>query len=107
VDYHIMRTALRTGSVTIVDADVSSSLVAREWVGAAVEAGLRRAARDAIRSLCALSGLDIASVDGFLFRLGRTVCLETEPPKCEECPLAATCARETELFQPIFRTTAY
>jgi endonuclease III len=57
--------------------------------------------------LCDLSGLDVASVDGFLFNLGRTVCLETEPPRCAECPLSAVCSRETDLFQPILRTTAY
>jgi len=107
VDYHIMRTTLRTGCVTIVDADVRRRLVARTWVDADVQAGIRLAARDAIRSLCDLSGLDVASVDGFLFNLGRTVCLETEPPRCAECPLSAVCSRETDLFQPIFRTTAY
>ena len=107
VDYHIMRTTLRTGCVTIVDADIRRRLVARMWVDADVEAGIRLAARDAIRSLCDLSGLDVASVDGFLFDLGRTVCLETEPPRCAVCPLSAVCSRETDLFQPIFRTTAY
>jgi endonuclease III len=107
VDYHIMRTTLRTGCVTIVDADVRRRIVARTWVDSGVEAGIRLAVRDAIRSLCDLSGLDVASVDGFLFNLGRTVCLETEPPRCRECPLSPVCSRQTDLFQPIFRTTAY
>jgi hypothetical protein len=107
VDYHIMRTTLRTGCVTIVDADVRRRLVARIWVDADVETGIRLAARDAIRSLCDLSGLDVASVDGFFFNLGRAVCLETEQPRCAECPLSTVCTRETDLFQPIFRTTAY
>ena len=107
VDYHIMRTTLRTGCVVVTDADVRRRLEGRVWVDAGTETSIRLAARDAIRSLCDLSGLDVASVDGFLFRLGRTVCLEAEPPKCGECPLTAVCARETDLFQPIFRTTAY
>jgi len=107
VDYHIMRTTLRTGCVAIIDADVRSRLEARAWVGAGAEASIRLASRDTIRLLCEQSGLDVASVDGFLFKLGRTVCLEAEPPMCEKCPLAAVCARETDLFQPIFRTTAY
>ena len=107
VDYHIMRTTLRLGCVVVTDADVRRRIEAREWVDAGAEAGIRLAARDAIRTLCYLSGLDVAAVDGFLFTLGRTVCLETEPPRCGECPLAAVCAREMDLFQPIFRTTAY
>jgi len=107
VDYHIMRTTLRLGCVAVTDAGVRRRIEAREWVDAGSEAGVRLAVRDAIVSLCTLSGLDVAAVDGFLFKLGRTVCLETEPPKCGECPLAAVCARETDLFQPIFRTTAY
>ena len=107
VDYHIMRTTLRTGCVVVAEADVRRRLEGRVWVDAGAEASLRLAARDAIGSLCVLSGLDVAAVDGFLFKLGRTVCLETEPPRCGECPLTAVCARETDLFQPIFRTTAY
>jgi sugar/nucleoside kinase (ribokinase family) len=107
VDYHIMRTALRTGCVAVSDVDVRSHLAARAWVDAGSEASIRLASRDAIQSLCDLSGLDVASVDGFLFKLGRTVCLESQSPICDECPLFAVCARETELFQPIFRTTAY
>jgi len=107
VDYHIMRTTLRLGCVAVTDADVRRRIEAREWVDAGAEAGIRLAARDAIRTLCDLSGLDVAAVDGFLFKLGRTVCVETEPPRCGDCPLAAVCARETDLFQPIFRTTAY
>ena len=107
VDYHIMRTTLRTGCVTITDADLRGRLVARAWVDAEAEASIRLAAREAIQSLCDLSGLDVAAVDGFLFRLGRAVCLEVEPPLCEECPLTAVCARDTDLFQPVFRTTAY
>jgi hypothetical protein len=107
VDYHIMRTTLRTGCVAVTDDDVRGRLEARTWVDAVAETGIRTASRDAIGLLCDLSGLDVASVDGFLFKLGRTVCLEAELPRCGECPLTAVCAQETDLFQPIFRTTAY
>ncbi len=107
VDYHIMRTTMRTGCVSIVDNDLRNRLVDRAWIDAEPEAGIRLAARDAICDLCTSSGLDVGSVDGFLFSLGRSICLETEPPKCGECPLAFACAQEVELFQPIYRTTAY
>ena len=79
----------------------------RIWVGSDTESTIRVAARDAINALCERSGLDVAEVDGFLFSLGRRLCLETEPPRCGECPIEAACGRDVELFQPIFRTTAY
>jgi sugar/nucleoside kinase (ribokinase family) len=107
VDYHIMRTMLRTGCVHIVDADRRTLLADRAWIDAASEIGIRLAARDAILELCWRAGLDVASVDGFLFSLGRSLCLETEPPKCEVCSLEPACARDIDLFQPIVRTTAY
>ena len=107
VDYHIMRTTLRTGCVTIVDGDTRQHLADRIWVGSDTESTIRVAARDAINALCERSGLDVAEVDGFLFSLGRRLCLETEPPRCGECPIEAACGRDVELFQPIFRTTAY
>ena len=107
VDYHIMRTTLRTGCVEIVDDRTRDHLTARTWVDSDAEAGIRIAARNAVEELCEHSGLDVGGVDGFLFSLGRRLCLETEPPRCDECPLGAVCAREVDLFQPIFRTTAY
>ncbi len=107
VDYHIMRTTLRTGCVAIADGDIRQHLTDRTWVGSAAESSIRLAARDAINALCEHSGLDVAEVDGFLFSLGRRLCLETEPPRCDECPIEAACGRDIDLFQPIFRTTAY
>ena len=107
VDYHIMRTTLRTGCVAIVDSETRQHLTNRTWLGPDAESSIRRAARDAIEALCEHSGLDVGGIDGFLFSLGRRLCLETEPPKCAECPLGDVCAREVDLFQPILRTTAY
>ncbi len=107
IDYHIMRTMLRTGCVRAESEDLRLSLQARTWVEAGEESSIRITARDAIDDLCVASRLSVGEVDGFLFNLGRTLCLETESPRCEECPLEAACAREIDLFQPIFRTTAY
>ncbi|MEN8234953.1 MAG: carbohydrate kinase family protein [Actinomycetota bacterium] len=107
VDYHIMRTMLRTGCAGVEDAALREHLEGRTWVSPGIEASVRIAARDAINRLCTTSGLSVGAVDGFLFTLGRTVCLETEPPKCSACPIATACAQDVRLFQPIFRTTAY
>lgn len=106
-DYHNIRTLLRTGCVSIVDPDLRRTLEERSWTDAIGEASVRSAAYGAIVALCDASGLNVGEVDGFLFTLGRSLCLETEEPKCEECPVVTSCGRETDLFQPIFRTTAY
>ncbi len=106
-DYHNIRTLLRTGCVRIADPDLRRTLEDRAWTDAVGEASVRSAAYGAILALCDASGLNVGEVDGFLFTLGRSLCLETEEPKCDLCPIAEACARNIELFQPIFRTTAY
>jgi len=106
-DYHNIRTLLRTGCVRVVDQDLRRTLEDRAWTDAVGEASVRSAAYDAINALCDASGLSVGAVDGFLFTLGRSLCLEIEEPKCGECPVAEACSRSTLLFQPIFRTTAY
>lgn len=106
-DYHNIRTLLRTGCVRVIDPDLRRALENRVWTDAVGEASVRSAAYEAILALCVASGLHVGDVDGFLFTLGRSLCLETEEPKCDECPIVESCARHTELFQPIFRTTAY
>jgi len=106
-DYHNIRTLLRTGCIQVTDPELRQTLEDRSWTDAVGEASVRFAAYDAITALCDASGLNVGEVDGFLFTLGRSLCLETESPKCEECPVVESCARRTELFQPIFRTTAY
>ena len=106
-DYHNIRTLLRTGCVCVTDPDLRQTLTDRSWTDAVGESSVRSAAYEAIEALCDASGLNVGEVDGFLFTLGRSLCLETEEPKCGECPIVEACARDTELFQPIFRTTAY
>ncbi len=106
-DYHNIRTLLRTGCVRVVDPDLRQTLEDRSWTDTVGEASIRSAAYEAITALCDASGLNVGEVDGFLFTLGRSLCLETEEPRCGECPVVESCAGNTELFQPIFRTTAY
>ena len=107
VDYHLMRSCLRTGCVAIVDDDLRSRLESRRWVDEAEEAEIRGACFDAIQALVETSGLGQASVDGFFFSNGRRVCVEVEQPLCDECVAHDACARRTELFQPVIRTSAY
>jgi sugar/nucleoside kinase (ribokinase family) len=107
VDYHMMRGCLRTGCVVVLDPDLERRLAARQWVDALEELAIRQATGRAIEALVELSGTSVAAVDGFFFVNGRRVCLETEPARCEDCPIESACAKSTALFQPVFRTTAY
>jgi len=107
VDYHVMRGCLRTGLVRVLDPDLRRRLEQRQWIDAEEEQAIRDASFEAVERLVERSGLTVAEVDGFLFTNGRSLCLEVEPPRCEECRVREVCARSAELFQPIFRTTAY
>jgi len=107
VDYHLMRSCLRTGCVRILDGDLRLRLEKRQWVDCEEEREIRAAAFTAIEELVELSGCSVARVDGFFFTNGRSRCLEDRDPRCEECTIRGSCAQETTLFQPIYRTTAY
>lgn len=107
VDYHIMRSCLRTGCVQIIDAELRARLEARGWVDEFEEDLIRRRTFDAINMLVEQSGLTQAAVDGFFFTNARANCVETADPNCSSCPAEAECAQSRSLFQPVFRTTAY
>ena len=106
IDYHLQRSALRTGLVRVEDPDLRRKLVAREVLSWTEEELIRAATYDAVGRLMARTGLSAAAVDWFFFQ-NRTRCPETTEPDCPACPVQAICARETQLFQPVFRTTAY
>jgi hypothetical protein len=107
VDYHMMRVCLRTGLVRIADPDLRRRLTERTWVDAHEEHAIRQATGRAIEGLVRQTGRTVAEIDGLFFKIGRTLCLETEPTRCTECPLQNGCAKDDALFQPVFRTTAY
>lgn len=106
IDYHLQRSALRTGLVVIDDAALRARLAGRATVSSAEEDAVRRATFEAIRELVARSGKSVAAVDWFFFT-NRRRCPEMTEPECAACPVRAICRRETSLFQPVFRTTAY
>ncbi|HMO50162.1 MAG TPA: queuosine salvage family protein [Kiritimatiellia bacterium] len=106
IDYHLQRSALRTGLVRIADAKLREQLEARRIVAPEEEAEIRQATYAAVATLVTRSGLSVAAVDYFFFQ-NRTRCPEMTEPRCAECPVQALCAKETTLFQPVFRTAAY
>ena len=105
VDYHIQRTCLRTGMV-VVDDTLRERLAGRFIVEEDDEVAVRRAAFSAVERLAAISGKSMGAVDWFLFQM-RHRCPEMTEPECRLCPAAAACARDTDLFQPVRRTTFY
>lgn len=106
IDYHLQRSALRTGLIRVEDAALRTRLEAREEVSADEEADVRQATYDAIQALVEQSGLSVAAVDYFFFT-NRTRCPEMTEPACSQCPVESICKQQTALFQPVFRTTAY
>lgn len=106
VDYHIQRTCLRTGMITITDAALRDAVAARRVIDVDAEWAVRRAAADAVADLSRLSGRDMGTVDWFLFTM-RHRCPEATVPDCAACPADPVCAHRVELFQPVLRTTAY
>jgi sugar/nucleoside kinase (ribokinase family) len=106
VDYHVQRSCLRTGIVTVEDAGLRSAIAGRRVLPAPDEAAVRRASFEAVAMLSERSGRDMGTVDWFLFAM-RHRCPEATDPVCAECPADPVCAHRVELFQPVFRTTAY
>jgi hypothetical protein len=106
IDYHLQRSALRTGLVVFTDAAAARANQERRVVEAEVEAAIRQATYAAIERLVRQSGLSVAAVDYFFF-MNRRRCPEMTPPQCAVCPAQPVCARRTEAFQPVYRTAAY
>ncbi len=106
IDYHLQRSALRTGLVSIKDAGLLARLEARVLVSREEERVIRLAVFDAIAQLVEKSGASVAAIDYFFF-MNRTRCPEMTEPKCPECPVRDICVRATRLFQPVLRTTDY
>jgi len=106
IDYHLQRSALRTGLVRVLDPALRKKIERRELVTAQEEGEIREATYNAIKQLVAKSGLSVAAVDYFFFT-NRTRCPEMTEPRCSECPVNDICHHETKLFQPVFRTTFY
>ncbi|MBI4837019.1 MAG: hypothetical protein HY813_01270 [Candidatus Portnoybacteria bacterium] len=105
VDYHLMRLALRLGLVDLKKSEQRAN-EKRLWIDALAEYRIRRATYRAIKRLISKSGKSMPFIDK-LFWTGRQYCPEMEDQECSQCIFSEVCKKRTELFQPIFRTTAY
>ena len=106
IDYHLQRSALRTGLVRVTDPAFREQLEARKRVSPSQENLIRKSVYDAIKRLVDRSGLSVAAVDYFFFT-NRTRCPEMSEPDCPACPVKSICTKHTRLFQPVYRTVDY
>lgn len=106
IDYHLMRSCLRTGLIEVLDDELRDRIRAREEVAAHDEEAVRGAAYQAIQQVQQQSGRSMGAVDWFFFNARRR-CPEMSEPECPQCALDAVCAHRKELFQPVRRTTFY
>jgi len=107
VDYHAMRSALRTGMVKLVDGGLEKQIAERKLINADEEWAVRFGVYRAQEEVARLSGKSIGAVDWFFFNYMRSICLEMSEPLCSQCVLNGVCAKHKHLFQPVIRTTFY
>lgn len=106
IDYHLMRSCLRTGLVDIHDAGLRRKVVARQELPPEDEWAIRWAAYEAIQQVQQQSGRSMGAVDWFFFG-ARQRCPEMTEPDCARCTVDPVCVHRKELFQPVRRTTFY
>jgi hypothetical protein len=105
IDYHVMRVALRLGLIEL-DKNELRANINRRWVNAEKESEIRFDTHNAVTDLIQYSGRSMAFIDEKMW-LARKYCPEMEKPNCEKCLFSSICKKRTELFQPVYRTTAY
>ncbi|HZY43964.1 MAG TPA: carbohydrate kinase family protein [Anaerolineae bacterium] len=106
IDYHLMRSCLRTGLIEITDEELRRRLIGREELSAEEEWAVRFAAYQVIQQVQIASNRPMGAVDQFFFGARRR-CPEMTEPDCPACAIDPVCAHRKELFQPVLRTTFY
>ncbi len=106
IDYHLMRSCLRTGLIEIMDDNLRKKIAGREELSEPDEWAIRFAAYEAIQQVQQSSGCSMGAVDWFFFNARRR-CPEMTEPDCPNCAIDPMCAHRKELFQPVRRTTFY
>lgn len=106
IDYHLMRSCLRTGLVEVGDEGLREHLAGRRLLEPDDESSVRYACHAAIDDLMRISGRSIGAIDWFFFG-ARKRCPEMEEPDCAHCPIDPVCKHDKAMFQPVIRTTYY
>lgn len=105
VDYHLQRVCLRSGMVELGDDQLEANR-SRAWVSDETEADIRQQCFEALKQVQDDCGRGHAVTD-LAFWKARRSCPEMEEPDCGKCHFSGFCAKRTDLFQPVFRTTDY
>ncbi len=105
VDYHLMRLALRLGLVNLNELERNIN-IKRKWVTERYEQVIRAVVYRAIELLIDKSEKSMSFIDEKMWGAHR-YCPEMEKPDCAKCIFNTNCKKNIELFQPVFRTTAY
>jgi len=82
IDYHLMRIALRSGAIRILDPILAAKLKERNPVTESEDEVIREAARAAYRLMARQPGLSVFSLDSLLWNIGRTCCFYEHDPIC-------------------------
>jgi ribokinase len=106
IDYHLMRSCLRTGLIDVNDETLKSRLIQRQLITPEDEWAVRHAAYCAIQQVVEISGKSMGAVDWFFFG-ARQRCPEMTEPDCPRCSVDSVCTHRRELFQPVIRTVFY
>ena len=107
MDYHLMRSCLRTGLIDVLDDELETKLTNRQVVSPAEEWAVRYPAYHAFEQLTTLSGRSPSVMNGFIFTNARKRCPEMTEPECESCQMDPVCAHRKAFFQPVVRTSFY
>jgi len=83
VDYHIMRIALRSGIVNVVNNALASKLLQRKRVKQSEDYEVRKAVREACSLLSKYSDHNAFEIDTMLWNLGRSCCFYEHDPICD------------------------
>ncbi|MCB9452750.1 MAG: hypothetical protein H6672_15030 [Anaerolineaceae bacterium] len=85
VDYHVIRLALRNGTITVHDPALAAALRENQPCSAEDEAALRTAIMMAYDEMIRSSGLSVYFVDEVFWLVGRSCCHYARPPRCAAC----------------------
>lgn len=85
VDYHLIRMALRTGLVSVHDADLAEKLHSRSPASQADDWEIREVVKYAYQALEEHSGIDVFLLDELFWTIGRSCCHYARPPRCDSC----------------------
>ena len=86
IDYHIMRIALRSGMVQVLDPELAETLRTRREVNAETDNQIRETIREACDLLIEHSGHTVFDVDNILWMMGRNCCFYDHAPICGDNP---------------------